>query len=365
MRENATNQELEHKGHLWPSASNKEDILRLTRSKGLRRGTVLPVFGLLAIMLLAACGAQSATPAPATEATTPPPASATENADNGLRSITHLRGTAEIPVQPQRVVALSAAYIDHLLTIGEKPVGVNNEERYGGDYLPYLADELNGVATLGSADSPNLEAILQLDPDVILVESRTAENSYEQLSKIAPTIVLGTEWKDYDEDPDFWTEDLLKIAEMYDKTDLAQAKIAELNEKTSAVKALVEKSDYRKLAYIRVRQKLLQVYAQNGHPTNTLLYRDLGFEPSEITPVEQRQDLSLEGVANLDANRLILEVDPNGGDFLKSAQESAIWQSVPAVQQNQVYETDSFWLFKGWGVLGRTEIVEDVRKLVE
>lgn len=362
MREKLSNQELEHRGDLCPSASNKKDILRLTRSRGLRRGVVLPVFGLLVIMLLAACGAQSATPAPATEATTPPHASSTEN---GLRSITHLRGTAEIPLQPQRVVALSAAYIDHLLTIGEKPIGVNNEERYGGNYLPYLADELNGVAEVGSADSPNLEAILQLDPDVILVESRTAENSYEQLSKIAPTIVLGNEWKDYDEDPDFWTEDLLKIAEMYDKTELAQTKIAELNEKTSAVKALVEKSDYRKLAYIRVRQKLLQVYAQNGHPTNTLLYHELGFEPSGITPVDQRQDLSLEGVASLDANRLILEADPNGRDFLQTAQESAIWQSVPAVQQNQVYETDSFWLFKGWGVLGRTEIVEDVRRLVE
>jgi len=332
----------------------------------------LTLIGLLAMMLfLAACGAQSqsaaTTEAPATTAAAEiaTPAASTESTDTGLRSITHLKGTAEIPMQPQRVVALSAAYIDHMLTLGEKPVGVNNEERYGGDYLPYLADELEGVAVVGSADTPNLEAILQLNPDVILVESRTAETSYEQLNKIAPTIVLGNEWKDYDEDPDFWTEDLLKVAEMYDKTEVAQSKIDELKKKTAEVKALVEKSEHRKLAYVRVREKLFQIYGQNGHPTNALLYRDLGFEPSSITPVEHREDLSLEGVADLDANRLILEVDPNGGDFLAQAQESSIWKDVPAVQQEQVYETDSFWLFKGWGVLGRTEILEDIRKLVE
>ncbi|MCQ4086336.1 iron-siderophore ABC transporter substrate-binding protein [Saccharibacillus sp. JS10] len=311
--------------------------------------------GLLAVMMiLAACGATSATQVPAAN-----------SEESATRTITHLKGDSKIPMKPQRVVALSAAYIDHLLTIGEKPVGVNNEERYGADYLPYLADQLQGVATVGSAEAPNLEAIVQLNPDVILIESRTAESMYDQLSKIAPTIVLGNEWEEYDENPDFWTEDLLKIAEMYDKTELAQTKIDELKKETEAVKTLVEKSEHRKLAYIRVRQKLFQIYPQNGHPTNALLYHDLGFEPSSITPKEQREDLSLEGVADLDANQLILEVDPNGADFLQAAEQSSLWSKVPAVQQKQVYQTDSFWLFKGWGVIGRTQILEDVRKLVE
>lgn len=137
-----------------------------------------------------------------------------------------------IPAKIEKIVVLSAEYIDHLLTIGEKPSGVNTEVRYGGDYLPYLADKLQGVQTVGSADNPNLEAITLLDPDVILIESRTAENKYEQLNKIAPTIVLGNEWLDYGDDTSFWTKDLLTIAEMYDKTDLAKEKIAELEQKT-------------------------------------------------------------------------------------------------------------------------------------
>ncbi|MBD2845308.1 ABC transporter substrate-binding protein [Paenibacillus sp. IB182496] len=287
------------------------------------------------------------------------------NGDNGVRTIEHLKGTSEIPASIERIVVLSAAYIDHLLTIGEVPVGVNVEARYGGDYLPYLADQLEGVVTLGSAESPNLEAIVELDPDVILVESRTAENVYEQLEKIAPTIVLGTEWLEYEEDPAFWTRDLMTIASMYGKEELAQAKADELQAKVKTASDTINGLDHKKLAYVRVREKLLQLYARKGHPTNTLLYDELGFEPSSLTPEEQRIDMSLEKVPELDADYIVLEVDPNGQEFLEGMNESFLWREVPAVKDEQTFETDSFWLFKGWGVIGRGEIVDDVLTMIQ
>ncbi|MNI39331.1 putative siderophore-binding lipoprotein YfiY precursor [compost metagenome] len=262
-------------------------------------------------------------------------------------------------------MVLSAAYIDHLLTIGEKPYGVNVEVRYGGDYLPYLAKDLAGVHLVGSADTPNLEAIVQLDPDVILVESRTADDTYAKLEKIAPTIVLGTEWLEYENDTTYWTKDLLKVAELYDKVDLAKKKIAELEAKTAEAQKKIKTLENNRLAYLRVREKNVQIYARKGHPTNTLLYHDLGFTPTGLTPEEQRADLSLEVIPNLNANYIMLEVDPNGRDNLKNINESPLWSKVAAVQNKQVFETDSFWLFKGWGVIGRGQIVDDILKLIK
>jgi iron complex transport system substrate-binding protein len=324
------------------------------------------------LLLLAACGNNNAE-APQSQASqqaeslSPPnPSGESSSFDKpATRTVKHLKGNTEIPAQIDKVVVLSAAYIDHLLTIGEKPFGVNVEVRYGGDYLPYLADQLEGVQTVGSADSPNLEAIVQLEPDVILIESRTAENTYEQLNKIAPTIVLGNEWLDYDSDTTYWTQDLLTIAEMYDKVELAKSKIAELDAKTAEAGAKIKALSGNKLAYLRVREKTLQIYAAKGHPTNTLLYHDLGFTPAALTPSEQREDLSLEKVADLDSGYIVLEVDPNGREFLKGMNDNVLWNKVPAVQQSKVYETDSFWLFKGWGVIGRGEIVDEVLKMIE
>lgn len=312
----------------------------------------------LLIFVLAACGKTSEV----NEAM--PEQQDTPVEESGTQTIEHLKGTAVVPQKIERMVVLSAAYIDHMLTIGEKPAGVNVEVRYGGDYLPYLADQLADVPTVGSADSPNLEAILQINPDVIVVESRTAESTYEQFEKIAPTIVLGNEWLDYEDDTTYWTQDLLTIAGLFNKVDLAKEKIAEVEQQAEQLKAKIEQLDQKKLAYLRVREKTLQIYAEKGHPTNTLLYHDLGFVPTAVTPGEQREDLSIEKIADIDANFVVLEVDPNAEDYLNNIHASSLWKKVPAVGEDQVYTTDSFWLFKGWGAIGRSEIINEVEDMI-
>lgn len=322
------------------------------------------------MMVLAACGSGTNTPAalnssPAeSTAAESAPGTAEEVEASPIRTITHLKGTTEIPARIDRIVVLSADYTDHLLTIGEKPTAVNVEARYKGDYLPYLASQLQGVQTVGSADAPNLEAIVLLNPDVILIESRTAETTYEELNKIAPTIVLGNEWLDYEDNEGFWKKDLLTIAEMYGKTEVAQAKIAELDAKTARAKEQIAALPNKKLAYMRVREKVIQIYAQKGHPLNTLLYESLGFEPTSLTPELQREDLSMEVLPELDADYIVLEIDPNGYNNLDSMNKSVLWSKVPAVQNKHVFESDSFWLFKGWGALGRSEIIDEVLDMV-
>lgn len=326
----------------------------------LRQRTACMILLSLLMLVLVACGKST------TEATDAASSKQTTTVEEkSTQTIKHLKGTSVVPQKIERMVVLSAAYIDHMLTIGEKPAGVNVEKRYGGDYLPYLADQLQGVPTVGSADSPNLEAIVQIDPDVIVIESRTAENSYDQLEKIAPTIVLGDDWMNYKDDTTYWTQDLLTIAGMYNKVDLAKEKIAEVEQQADQLRVEIEQLGEKKLAYLRVREKNLQIYAAKGHPTNTLLYHDLGFEPSAVTPAEQREDLSMEKIADIDANYVVLEADPNANDYLSKMKESSLWKNVPAVGTGQVYQTDSFWLFKGWGAIGRSEILNEIKDMIQ
>ncbi|WP_246238939.1 ABC transporter substrate-binding protein [Paenibacillus anseongensis] len=324
-------------------------------------GYILTIF---IILMLSACGTGKEASQQVQPSTSPDSPAATA-ANQTTRTITHLKGTTVIPAKINKIVVLSAAYIDHLLTIGEKPAGVNNEVRYGGDYLPYLSKQLQGVPLVGSADKPNLEAILTIKPDVILVESRTAATTYDQLQKIAPTIVMGNEWQEYESDVNFWKKDIMTIAEMYDKVDVAKAKIAELDLKVAKARDQIKTLKNKNLAYLRVREKNLQLYAQNGHPTNVLLYNDLGFTPTALTPKDKRIDLSMEKIPEINADYVLLETDPNANDNLKNLKSSPLWKNTPAVTTNNIYETDSFWLFKGWGVIGRGEIIDDIMKIIK
>ncbi|MGD6803796.1 iron-siderophore ABC transporter substrate-binding protein [Rossellomorea vietnamensis] len=313
---------------------------------------------LSAILILGACGNTNDTKEDSGQG-------GNEETQEDKRVVQHMRGETEIPENLDRVLSLRPSFSDHILALDEKPYGVTGEEQYGGGYIPYLAEQLEGAEIVGNQSSIDLEKVLSLDPDLILIDDYLASEIYDELEKIAPTIVLGTEDEEERNSPDYWQQDFMKIAEIYGKTDLAQEKIDELNADVDAAKEKISSLEDKKLAFLRIRKDAIQLYAQSGHPMNTLLYNDLGFEPSDLTDPEERKDLSLEVIPEMKADYVFLQVDSSGGpDNLSSMEESPLWSNLEAVKNDRVEETD-FWIYKSWGVIGRNQMVEEVQGYIE
>ncbi|MCP3032723.1 ABC transporter substrate-binding protein [Halobacillus sp. A1] len=269
-----------------------------------------------------------------------------------------------MPENAEKVVALRPSYFDHLLTIGVKPAGVTAQDQYGGDYIPYLEDQLEGAEIVGSSSEVNLEKILEINPDVILVDDYTASEVYDDLEKIAPTIVLGASSDEERNDPDFWQQDLMKIAKIFDKEDVAEEKISELEEKVASANETISDMENNKLAFLRIREKIIQIYPETTHPMVSMLYNDLGFEPSALTDPEERGDLSMEVIPEMGADHIFLQVDSSGGpENYSSIQDSNLWKDLDAVENENVLKTD-FWIYKAWGAIGRTQMVEEAKEYV-
>ena len=114
------------------------------------------------------------------------------------RSYEALNGTFDIPVDPQRIVALN----DHvvglpLIEMGAPLVGAagrvdgegNHFMRGGMDTLG--VDFANSdIAFIGTFNGLDVEAIAALDPDVIIGGLYTDAATAEQLQKIAPTLII-------------------------------------------------------------------------------------------------------------------------------------------------------------------------------
>ncbi|MBA2175861.1 ABC transporter substrate-binding protein [Halobacillus locisalis] len=280
------------------------------------------------------------------------------------KMISHLKGETEIPENVEKVVALRPSYFDHLLTIGVKPAGVTAQAQYGGDYIPYLSDQLQGAEIVGSAAEVNLEKILEINPDLILVDDYTASQVYEDLEKIAPTIVLGASSDEERNDPDFWQQDLMKIAKIFDKEDLAKQKIANLEEKVAKANEKISNMDDNELAFLRIREKLIQIYPETTHPMVSMLYHDLGFEPADLTAPKERGDLSMEVIPELGADHIFLQVDSSGGpENYSSIQDSNLWKGLEAVENENVLKTD-FWIYKAWGAIGRAQMIDEAMEYV-
>jgi iron complex transport system substrate-binding protein len=113
------------------------------------------------------------------------------------RIIEHEVGETEICGQPQRIVVLGPSVLESLLALDVQPTGFADYTTWHrGNYdnpsqqIPYLGSRITSEpANLGSAFEPSIEAIVEVQPDLILGTQYNA-SQYEVLSKIAPTLLL-------------------------------------------------------------------------------------------------------------------------------------------------------------------------------
>ncbi len=134
---------------------------------------------LAAARLLSACGDSSAS--------SRPPA-----AGPATRSISHALGRSDVPLRPERVVALGGIYVANLLGLGLVPTGMGDDtgrqiEVYR-DHLAGLADVAE-VPTVGDDYEPSIEAVAALRPDLI-VGDEFLEDLYPKLAAVAPTVAV-------------------------------------------------------------------------------------------------------------------------------------------------------------------------------
>ncbi|WLQ04980.1 ABC transporter substrate-binding protein [Arthrobacter oryzae] len=148
----------------------------------------------LALLATTACGAPAATSETS---------SAPADAAGYPLTMEHTMGSTAIDTVPKRVVALDPSYIDAALLLGADLVGyVQYRQDPKAPFAPYLgdvADATKDSVNVGTLAEPNLEKILELQPDLIVSAKVRHEALYPQLSKIAPTIFsvsTGPTWKE-------------------------------------------------------------------------------------------------------------------------------------------------------------------------
>lgn len=142
---------------------------------------------LLAAVVLAACGtSEDGTASAASDA----PEGEAAGAEVAPITITDSRGEeVELDGPADRVVALEWMHAENLVTLGVQPVGVADVDGYGtwaGASAP-LGTE---VVDVGTRAEPSVDAIIDLDPDLILAEADTSEDVLGQLERLAPVLVV-------------------------------------------------------------------------------------------------------------------------------------------------------------------------------
>lgn len=168
------------------------------------------------------------------------PAAAADAGDAFPLTIEHAMGETTIDQKPIRVVALDPSYVDAALLLDAELVGyADYRQDPENPFAPYLGDVSEATAdavSVGTIAEPDLEKILELEPDLIISAKVRQEALYPQLSKIAPTVFsesTGPTWK----------ENVVLLGTALGKQAEAEEAVAAYEERAAAVGAAILAED--------------------------------------------------------------------------------------------------------------------------
>ncbi len=279
------------------------------------------------------------------------------NAENDTRVVKTLKGDVTVPTEPKKVIGLSVLYPDFLEALGITPIAVQN---YHPEFPAYLKEEFKGVKKLGIAETPDFEAILAEKPDLIIAPVWWAEKDYDQLSKIAPTILLP--------ERENWRDEIVDIGEALGKKDQATKVLQEYDKNvTEAKNTLEEKVGQETVMYMTVMPKELIVYGET-QSRGMFIHKELGLTPVKAFPKgELSVPISVEKMPEYNPEHIILQLDDVADEQIqkkyKELIESPIWKELNAVKKNQVYVMGSQeWFNVSMSPLANEYAIKDILK---
>ncbi|MGG7141962.1 iron-hydroxamate ABC transporter substrate-binding protein [Clostridium nigeriense] len=270
-------------------------------------------------------------------------------------TVTDVRGDVEIPKDPQRIVDLSGNS-DILSILGYKVVGTANSDAYDYTKFPtYLEDTLSGAEILGYSmqDTMDVEAVMNLNPDLIVI-STVQEKMYDQLSEIAPTVMIQLEALD-------WKEDVKAFAKVFNKEDAANKWLENYEAKAKEAGDKIKAEYGDDTTYLSFLASGGQFFVFDGAGFGNVLYEDMGLAKPSGMPAQS--DISLpvvtyEGLASINTDYIFLITTDE--DYAQ-LQSNAIWNSLPAVKEGKVVKlTASPYFNQGYSPIGRELLVDEI-----
>lgn len=310
-----------------------------------KRSTWLTLLAACSLTLLGACGTNNDS--------TDSSGSATTSSEIATTFTDAMGNEVTVPENPQRVIG---SYLeDYLVALGVTPVAqwtVGNDSDQA-----YLQDKLADVPRI-NYDLP-YEDVLSFEPDLLLMDSSSMVegDKYEQYSKIAPTYVV-TNGEDVT-----WRERLTDIAKVLHKEEQAAQVEADYDDLVAATKeAYADQIKGKSIAVLWVVNNSVFMVSETKS-SGQLLYHELGFEvPTLVSEISESATadwsaISLEKLAELDADYLILVNSDKGADFFSEQ----VWQNLDAVKNNHLWEfgPESSWLYNG--PIAYTKMIEDIQ----
>ncbi|HCH52190.1 MAG TPA: ABC transporter substrate-binding protein [Aeromonas sp.] len=282
-------------------------------------------------------------------------------AQAGTRQVLDANGQSHtVPDDPQRVVVLSELDLDSALTLGVQPVGTVNGRGQGT--LPrYLLDKAGkAIQVVGDLDNPNLEKLIDLEPDLILT-GQTKPELLALLQEIAPTVVTGN-WGEP------WKTVFNRSANVMNKEAEAKAFLARYDARLAQARSKLAKHQGEQVSIVRWNPKGPSYMHGGTFASSVVTEMGLARPAHQIGDKSPHSPaLSLESLNLLDGDWLVvgtLSASGDAVDAMKQAEQTPAFQQLGAIKGKRFGAVDgSLWTSTG-GPQAALRVIEDVEGLL-
>lgn len=271
---------------------------------------------------------------------------------------THKLGTTKVTVKPERVVVLDIGAVETFDELGLKFVGLPKNS-----LPPYLEKYKNdkSIENVGTVKEINFEKIHALNPDLIIISTRL-ETSYDELSKIAPTLF-------YDIDPlnyiSTFEANTRMVGKLYGLEDDVEEKLQEIRYKIDEVKNGLENFDEKGLVVL-FNNGNFSAFGQESR--FGFVHKVMGIAPiiDDLEVSSHGQKISNEFILNADPDYLFV-IDRNAvvtrNPSKKEDIENKLIKETQAYKNNKIVYLDPFvWYLSQGGLTSTRKMVDEIEK---
>jgi len=313
----------------------------------LRDALAIPLLAtVLAAVLAASCGARDDR---ALEA----------DATRGVgRVVEHALDETEVPRDPRRVVVLHPYLLAVALSLGVEPVGATEEAPgAGGGFPEYLGEEAKDIPSVGTALGYDLETVAALEPDLILSFRTWSEGTYDELSLIAPTVIL-------DDKSDPWQEHTEKTAELLGRRGRGEELRAEYDRRTEDLRdSFTGSAGAPRLSVLFPKSGGVMAEGERSFAGEIL--KDAGFDRPAPQAVPRKWiAISEENLLEHDADYLLVGVsDPDTKPGVEMLEGNPLWPELEAVRSGKVRHVETP-VWQGDNYLAAFEVIDGLGTIV-
>ncbi len=251
------------------------------------------------------------------------------------------KGEFTLDKTPSRVVALEYSFVDALAQVGVSPVGVADDNKIDR-ILPQVREKIAAWQSVGTRSQPSLEVIASLKPDLIIADPSRHTAVFEELKKIAPTVMFDSRHESYQEN----LETAQKIGDLVGKSAEMKAKINEHNDYIANIAKNLGVQG-KKASFGTSREDKFNIQNDNGYVGSFLT--TLGFAPTKLNSDQSFVEINLEQLV-MEKPEYLFIAHYRDESIARKWEAEPLWKAIPAVKANHVYSVDADMWARGRGL---------------